>query len=63
MESLRKDRSAALYDLMDALDASDYEDTDAQTEDYLLAQNKLWIITGEVSTFSDQIAALVQQDQ
>lgn len=50
MESLRKDRSAALYDLMDALDASDYEDTDAQTEDYLLAQNKLWIITGEVST-------------
>ena len=31
MESLRKDRSAALYDLMDALDASDYEDTDAQT--------------------------------
>ena len=61
MESLRKDRSAALYDLMDALDASDYEDTDAQTEDYLLAQNKLWIITGEVSTFSDQIAALVQQ--
>ena len=61
MESLRKDRSAALYDLMDALDASDYEDTDVQTEDYLLAQNKLWIITGEVSTFSDQIAALVQQ--
>lgn len=28
---------------MDALDASDYEDTDAQTEDYLLAQNKLWM--------------------
>ena len=61
MESLRKDRSAALYDLMDALDASVYEDTAAQTEAYLLAQNKLWIITGEVSTFSDQIAALVQQ--
>ncbi len=61
LESLRKDRSAALYDLMDALDAADYEDTDAQTEDYLLAQNKLWIITGDAASFSDQIAALVQQ--
>ena len=35
--------------------------TDAEKEDYLLAQNKLWVITGEVSSFSDQIAALVQQ--
>ena len=61
METLRKDRSAALYNLMDSLDAADYEDTDAEKEDYLLAQNKLWVITGEVSSFSDQIAALVQQ--
>ena len=61
METLRKDRSAALYDLMDSLDTADYEDTDAEKEDYLLAQNKLWVITGEVSSFSDQIAALVQQ--
>ncbi len=61
METLRKDRSAALYNLMDSLDATDYEDTDAEKEDYLLAQNKLWVITGEVSSFSDQIAALVQQ--
>ena len=61
METLRKDRSAALYNLMDSLDTADYEDTDAEKEDYLLAQNKLWVITGEVSSFSDQIAALVQQ--
>ena len=61
METLRKDRSAALYDLMDSLDTADYEDTDAEKEDYLLAQNKLWVITGEVSSFSDQIAVLVQQ--
>lgn len=61
METLRKDRSAALYDLMDSLDTADYEDTNAEKEDYLLAQNKLWVITGEVSSFSDQIAALVQQ--
>lgn len=61
METLRKDRSAALYNLMDSLDTADYEDTDAEKENYLLAQNKLWVITGEVSSFSDQIAALVQQ--
>ena len=51
METLRKDRSAALYNLMDSLDTADYEDTDAEKEDYLLAQNKLWVITGEVSSF------------
>ena len=59
--TLRKNRSAALYDLMDSLDAGDYEDTDAEKENYILAQNKLWVITGEVASFSDQITALTQQ--
>ena len=61
LASLRKNRSAALYDLMDSLDAGDYEDTDAEKENYILAQNKLWVITGEVASFSDQITALTQQ--
>ena len=61
LETLRKDRSAALYNLMDSLDRSNYEDTADQKESYLLAQNKLWIVTGEVANFSDQIASLVQQ--
>ena len=61
LETLRKNRSAALYDLMDSLDAGDYEDTDAEKENYILAQNKLWVITGEVASFSDQITALTQQ--
>ena len=61
LETLRKDRSAALYNLMDSLDLSNYEDTADQKESYLLAQNKLWIVTGEVANFSDQIASLVQQ--
>ena len=61
LETLRKDRSAALYNLMDSLDRSNYEDTADQKESYLLAQNKLWIVTGEVENFSDQIASLVQQ--
>ena len=63
METLRKDRSAALYNLMDSLDTADYEDTDAEKEDYLLAQNKLWVVTGEAANFTDQITALVQQSQ
>ena len=63
LESLRKNRSAALYDLMDSLDAGDYEDTDAEKENYSLAQNKLWVVTGEAANFTDQITALVQQSQ
>lgn len=46
---------------MDSLDAGDYEDTDAEKENYILAQNKLWVITGEVASFSDQITALTRQ--
>ena len=61
LESLRKSRSAALYDLMDSLDTGDYADTDTEKENYILAQNKLWVITGEVANFSDQIANLTQQ--
>ena len=61
LESLRKNRSAALYDLMDSLDCGDYEDTDAEKEDYILSQNRLWVITGEVAGFADQITALTQQ--
>ena len=61
LESLRKNRSAALYDLMDSLDCGDYEDTDAEKEDYILSQNRLWVITGEVAGFSDQITTLTQQ--
>ena len=61
LESLRKSRSASLYDLMDSLDCGAYEDTDAEKEDYILSQNRLWVITGEVAGFADQITALTQQ--
>ena len=61
LDSLRKERSGALYDLMDALDSSAYDETAQGEENYILAQNKLWVITGEVSDFSAQIAALTQQ--
>ena len=61
LDSLCKERSAALYNMMDALDQGEYDETSSGRESYLLAQNKLWVITGEVSDFSDQIAALTQQ--
>lgn len=63
LDNLLRDRSGALYNMMDALDAQDYGDVDADARDYLLAQNKLWIVTGDAAGFTDQIAALVQQAQ
>ena len=61
LDTLLKERSSALYDLLDTLDDSDYEAVDDDANAYLLAQNKLWVITGEVASFSDQITALTQQ--
>ncbi len=60
---LLKERSGALYDLMDALDTDRYSDVDGSADAYLLAQNKLWITTGDTAGFSDQIALLAQQAQ
>ena len=61
LDTLLKERSSALYDLLDTLDDSDYEAVDDDANAYLLAQNKLWVITGEVSDFSAQIASLTEQ--
>ena len=61
LDSLKKERASALYDMMDALDSSAYDETAQGEENYILAQNKLWVITGEVASFSDQITALTQQ--
>ena len=52
LDSLKKERASALYDMMDALDSSAYDETAQGEENYILAQNKLWVITGEVSDFS-----------
>ena len=63
LDSLLKERSSALYDLMDTLDTGDYEAVDDDANAYLLAQNKLWVVTGGSVNFTDQIAALTQQAQ
>ena len=63
LDPLLKERSSALYDLMDALDTADYTSVDSGANAYLLAQNKLWIVTGDTANFTDQITALSQQAQ
>ena len=63
LDGLLKERSGALYDMLDALDTADYSNVDSSANEYLLAQNKLWITTGDATSFTDQIAALAQQAQ
>lgn len=63
LDTLLKERSSALYDLLDTLDDSDYEVVDDDANAYLLAQNKLWIATGDSANFTDQVTALTQQAQ
>lgn len=61
LDSLLKERSSALYDLLDALDQALYQQTSSAEEQYLLAQNKLWVVTGETTGFGEQIAQLTEQ--
>ena len=63
LDGLLKERSGALYDMLDALDTADYSNVDSSANEYLLAQNKLWITTEDATSFTDQIAALAQQAQ
>ena len=58
LDSLLRERSSALYDLMDALDTADYTAVDGGVSTYLLAQNKLWIVTWDAASFTDQITTL-----
>lgn len=63
LDMLLKERSSAVYDLLDTLDDGDYESVGDDENAYLLAQNKLWVVTGDAANFTDQITALAQQAQ
>ena len=63
LDSLLKERAGALYDLLDTLDDGDYKAVDDDSNAYQLAQNKLWVVTGDAANFTDQITALSQQAQ
>ena len=63
LDSLLKERAGALYDLLDTLDDGDYKAVDDDSNAYQLAQNKLWVVTGDAANFTDQITTLAQQAQ
>ena len=58
VDSMIQERAAALYDLLDAADHGDAAALDRAREDYLLAQNKIQVVTGEAGDFASQIDAL-----
>ncbi len=63
LDMFLKERSAAVYDLLDTLDQGDYDTVVDGENAYLLAQNKLWIVTGDAADFTEQIAVLTRQMQ
>ena len=58
VDTMIQERTTALYDLLDAADRGAFGDMDAGREKYLLAQNKILVVTGEASDFASQIASL-----
>lgn len=55
------ERNTAVYDLLESIDRGDYQDAPDVQADYLLAQNKLQVTTGEASSFTDLIDQLTTQ--
>lgn len=58
VDHMIQERTTAVYDLIDAVDQGRLEELDSGREDYLLAQNKILVVTGEAMGFSSWIAAL-----
>ena len=50
--------SSALYDLLDQIDLADYSGVDDVEQQFLLAQNRMQISTGQVGNFAQTIANL-----
>lgn len=58
VDSMMQERTTALYDLLDSVDRGTLDSLDTGKEDYLLAQNKILVVTGEAAGFDTQIATL-----
>ncbi|MDD4851050.1 MAG: HlyD family efflux transporter periplasmic adaptor subunit [Gemmiger sp.] len=58
---LTSQSTSTLYDLLDQIDLGDYSAVDGGEQDFLLAQNRLQISTGQVSDFTQTIASLQSQ--
>lgn len=55
------DMQSAVYDLLDRIDRQNYAGLDEDQQEYLLAANKLQIMTGQIDSFEGQIALLQEQ--
>lgn len=58
---LTSQSSSALYDLLDQIDKADYSGVETVEQQFLLAENRLQISTGQVGNFSQTIDALQAQ--
>lgn len=61
IDVLMAQRSTSIYNLLEAIDKHTWDTADALQKDYLLAQNKLQIITGEIDNFNPLIEQLKQE--
>lgn len=61
VDMLITQRSTALYDLLDGVDRLKLDDVSDSKEDYLTAQNKIQITTGEAENFNARIQELETQ--
>lgn len=57
----QSDMQSAVYDLLDRIDRQEYTGLEEDEENYLLAANKLQIMTGQIGSFADQITLLQEQ--
>ncbi len=63
VDNLVSQRSTAVYNLLTELDQGGYSSTQTYEESYLLAQNKLQVITGAQTDFSQRLAVLTAQSE
>lgn len=61
IDVLMAQRSTAIYNLLDSIDKNKWNTIPSLQKDYLLAQNKLQITTGEIGNFNPLIEQLQQE--